>query len=157
MSRLILDLQRSNVWQEVHNNLYESSGFVARRPIPIPTAFVPTTLDSPVCAIWCRSTYAEARKWQRGCKVSQVITINAFSGNMAATAIETRIISQGVTTLLVLSQYTTDYSLRLDFYPWFQDLQVVIWEYQGIVSDTTSESLREIQNSLTTIIGRLPS
>lgn len=88
MPQLILDLQRSDLWQEVHNNLYQSSGFAARRPIPIPTAFIPATLDSPICAIWCRSTYAEARKWQRGCKVSQVIAINAFSGNMAATVAE---------------------------------------------------------------------
>ncbi|HAX78978.1 MAG TPA: hypothetical protein DCY88_24940 [Cyanobacteria bacterium UBA11372] len=156
MTQPILQLGRADLWEEVHNTVYRSSGFVGRRPIPIPHAFVPLTFTNFVSAVWCSSPFAEDRKWQRGCKVSQVTPIGASIAGRNGAITETRIISQGIPTLLAFSQYTNEYSLRLDFYPWYQEIQVMVYQYNGVVSDTTTESLRNIQTSLNVIAQRLP-
>lgn len=156
MTQPILQLGRQNLWQEVHNFVYETSGFVGRRPIPIPHSFVPVTFSNFVAAVWCKSPFVDERKWQRGCKVSQVTPTGIpFSGGGAIT--ETRIITQDQLTLLAFDQYSTEYSLRIDFYPWFSGVQIVCYQYIGVVDDTTSESLRNIQTSLNVIASRLPA
>ncbi|HAJ59293.1 MAG TPA: hypothetical protein DCP31_08515, partial [Cyanobacteria bacterium UBA8543] len=118
--------------------------------------YVPVTFTNFVAIVWCFSSDQNARKWQRGCKVSQVTPIGAAIGGAPGAVTDTRIITQGIPTLLVFSQYTDEYSLRIDFYPWFRSLQIVVYRYTGAVTDTTTESLRNIQTSLNVIAQRLP-
>ncbi|MFB2979582.1 hypothetical protein [Microseira sp. BLCC-F43] len=87
--------------------------------------------------------------------MSQVTPIGVAIGGVPGAVTNTRIISQDVPTLLAFSQYTDEYSLRLDFSPWYRNLQVVVYQYIGAVTDTTTESLKNIQTSLNVIAQRL--
>ncbi|MFB2979581.1 hypothetical protein [Microseira sp. BLCC-F43] len=55
MTQPVLQLSRSDLWTEVHNTVYQSSGFVGRLLVPIPHAYVPVVFTNFVSVIWCFS------------------------------------------------------------------------------------------------------
>lgn len=155
IERLILQLRRSDLWETVYFNNFLSAGFVGQKPIPIPEAYVPITLTTPIAAIYCSSFDPKASRWQRGCKVSQVTPIGANIGSGFGAVTQTKIVSLNVPTLLFFPLFTDEYALLLEFYPWFREVQVSVHQYIGEVTDTTTEALENIQTSLNTITQRM--
>ena len=157
MTQPVVQLGRSDVWGQIFSQAFQSIGFTGRRPIPIRPYIIPASLTSHILAVHCTSLNEdEAGKWQRGCKVTQLISIGRSIAGQNLVAAETRIIGQGLPTLLRLKRYSDEYFIRLDFYPWFSNLFVELWEYRGIDSDTNTEALLSIESSVNQLIQRNP-
>ena len=156
MTQPIVQLGRSDVWGQIFSEQFESVGYVGRRPIPIRPHIIPASFDSHILAISCISDDDDAGKWQRGCKVTQLVSIGRPIAAQNLVATETRIISQALPTLLRFNRYSDEYFIRFDFYPWFSHLFVELWEYRGIDSDTNTEALLSIESGVNQLIQRNP-
>lgn len=156
MTQPIVQLERSDLWGQIFSRTFESTGYVGRRPIPIRPYIIPASFDTHILAIHCISNDDNASRWQRGCKVTQLVSVGRPIGNQNQVATETRIISQALPTLLRFKRYGGEYFIRFDFYPWFSNLFVELWEYRGINSDTNTETLLSIESNVNQLIQRNP-
>lgn len=156
MSQPILQLNNSSLWGQIYSASFETSGYVNQRPIPIRPIIIPFSFDRHVLAFFCQSNDQNAGKWQRGCKVSQLVQVGTNISGQTLLTTETKIISQANPTLLRWQQYSSEYFLRIDFYPWFSHLFIDIREYRGIDTDTNTQALLSIESSVNQLIQNQP-
>ena len=141
----------------IYSREYQSAGREDTRPIPIPSDLINIGLQGHTLIVFCASVEPRSQRWIRGCQISQVqrLPFNVQTSNALVTA--TEIVKLRIPTLLQFPQYQADYDLRIDFYPWFLDLYVEIWEYTGSESDTTTEALVAIASDVRDIYEAITS
>lgn len=147
---------RSQDWSLAFSQQYFTSGFRGNRPIPISPDLINIGLQGHSLAVFCASIDPRSQRWIRGCQISQVQRLGWNIQPSNALVTHSEVVKLRIPTLIQYPKFQIDYDLRIDFYPWFSDLFVEIWEYNGVESDTTTDSLSSIQASLDQIIQRLP-
>lgn len=155
MADTILDFRSEN-WTLVHSLEYRTEGFDGRRPIPIKPDRINVSLEARNLIVYCDAISTRSRYWIRGCLISQVPPISLGASYLREVVTQTELIRLRLPTLVTFSKFSVPYELRIDFFPWFEDVYVEIWAHIGFESDTTTESLLAIQNTLNQIMSRLP-
>jgi hypothetical protein len=113
-------------WQQRFSEGYEadrigSFGWSSIQPVNIPYVFVEQYIRVSITANYKKDT------WKQAANLYQ--TIPTFLGN--SDIISEHLISLGKPEILDLTQYPDGYRLRLEFFPWLRDVNVLIhaWRF----------------------------
>ncbi len=148
MTQPIVELGRSDLW----NLVFDQTLVVTRAPnsflAPAPPYLLPSALTHHILLIHCRSNEERAARWVRGCLVSQMVPVGTATFGQNLAIANTKSVMQFVPTLVMFPKYSFEYFLRINLYRWFSELSIQVWEYTGIDSDTSTETLLSIENDV---------
>lgn len=154
MGNLIADFQQESNWVQTWSDHVEAqpvNGNPNRRT-PIRTISVPILIESPIIAIFVNSDTA-APHWRYAGMCRQVIPTGLTIGGVTNANTEQRKLYLYRINLFVLPRLTAEYSLYIDVPYWIVDLRLNLYEYTGLIGDSTEIAL----NSLEEDIARLES
>lgn len=102
-------------------DLIGNFGYGNIQPVIIPYTFAEQYIRILLTANYKKDT------WKQGAKLYQ--TIPTFLGN--SDVIDERVIALGKPEILDLTQYPDGSKLRLEFFPWFRDINILIHAWQN--------------------------
>lgn len=108
-------------WQQRFSESYESTLVGLDLYTPLFPVEVPYVFEEQYIRILVTAIYKK-RTWRDSCNLYQVIP--TFLGNKDV--ISQHLISLGKPEILDLTQYPDGYRLRLEFFPWLRDANVLI-------------------------------
>jgi hypothetical protein len=148
MSKPILDLLNAASWDYVWGATYQAAPAGNNGFIPIPAIDVPLLLQSSTLAIFCDSRTARPN-WETAGTASRRIQSGLVVGGNFNLGV-----SGGVRlklrqfTLVRFEQIAASYALSISPKFWLKDLEINVFTYNGIDSDSTTEQLNRIERSI---------
>ena len=115
-------------WQQRYNNGFESNPIGSFYP-PLPPVVVPYSFVEQYIRILITSDTATP-SWKRAAKLYQ--TIPTFLSNFDV--IDIKSISLNKPEIFDFTQYADGYKLRLEFFSWFKDVDVLIHAWRSNIS-----------------------
>jgi hypothetical protein len=155
VSKPILELGNSNNWSPVWA-FSTTSQPVPDRPgytFPIEDIEVPFVLDAHIIAVAMRSPSASAGRRYAGKATRKVPTGITIGGNFDVTVGERRDLYLNRINLCRFTRLSQYYGLVIEPYWKIKDIEIAIFKYVGVDSDTTSESLNRIEQAIDNING----
>lgn len=154
MSAFILELQSAGVWQQVYNESREGIPISEKHHIPIPAFEIGLLFEHHILAVRCISTTAKAH-WRFAGNLSQRFQIGT-GGSTSPLPVVTaarRGLRLNRAELIRFPRLTTNYELLFEVPHWIKDMRLTVWEYSGIESDTTEETLIRIEDRMNSFGG----
>ncbi|MEH1810886.1 MAG: hypothetical protein V7K26_00095 [Nostoc sp.] len=135
----ILNLLDASSWNQVYT---QSKNAVQVTPlggyIPIPAFEVPVIMHSRVFVI--RNICINTRpRWRFAGNLKSRVAAPIAGINSPPVEIASFYIQLNRTKLIVLPVFVNNYDLVLETATWLKDLSITIWEYVGVIEDTTEE------------------
>ena len=147
MSKPILELQNSSKW----DRLWDYS--VAAQPVPdrpgytleIPPIILPFQLENHIIAISARSATARA-SWKQAGRVSKKIQTGIMVGGTPDVTIsDGRKLYLNQINLFRFTPYTANYALEIIPKYYLTQIELSLWVYTGVDSDTVTSQLNRIE------------
>ncbi len=152
MSRAILDLQNRANWQPFWSGERDSVFLADGSRVPLAPIEVPVLFDNHIIAILVDSRTAK-RSWRIAGNVSRKIQTGIIFNDAPDTSIaDNRVLKLFEMNLFRFEQLTSTYSLEIAPKWWIKDIQIDIFIYTGIDSDTLTEQLNRIESDLDAIL-----
>lgn len=158
MGNLIADFQQENNWVQTwadHVEAQPVNGNPNRR-IPIRTIVVPILIESPVLGIFVNSDTA-APHWRYAGMCRQIIPTGLTIGGVTNAHTERRKLYLYRLNLLILPKLTAEYSLQIDVPYWIIDLRLNLFEYVGLIGDSTEIALNSLEEDIARIESKIDS
>lgn len=142
MSDLVLQLQSSNVWNKIYDEDRMATSITATTHTRIPAFEVGILINRHVLAVRCLSDTAKAN-WRFAGTLIQKFHIGSGGVASPLPIVEGARVGLRInrSRLIMFPTYVSSYGLILEPPFWFKDMQFTVWEYTGIISDTTREYL----------------
>lgn len=152
----VLQLTNPNNWNQIYsqNHVAEVLGTNPPKYKPIPEIQFPLILERHILVISASSNVTPP-SWRFAGFVDQRIRTGltaggAYDGNAAQEKIYlTR------NTLIQFPRLTDDYTMTIKIPYWIEQIQLIVWEYVGSISDSTDESLAALQVTANEIKGKV--
>lgn len=156
---LILQLTNQQNWYKLYDEHREARLLAPRGHIPIPAFEIPILLENRVLA--CRVLCPDAKsRWRFGGNLSQRWQLGSGGGQSALPVADgsTFYLRVNRSKLLIVPQYG-NYQLLYEPPTWFKNVQFTLWQYTGLVEDSTEkkvdlarERLFDIESKIDTIL-----
>lgn len=147
MSKPILNLSDSSKWQSLWSGSFSALG-IAGKPgyhYPIDPILVPVLLESRIIAITATSATAKPKWWYAG-KVRQIIQTGITVGGVVdAASVNVKKLSLDKINLLIFQPLTPTYALEFEPIWWLDVIELSVWAYTGVDSDTVTQQLDRIE------------
>lgn len=147
MSKPILQLQNGANWSSLWSysvaavSIPDKPGFTA----PIAPILVPFLLENHIIAISATSPTAKPR-WKFAGNIAKKISTGIVTGGTPDTTIsDSRPLFLNRINLFRFTPYTTTYALEIAPPYWLTQLDLILWIYSGVDSDTATEQLNRIE------------
>ena len=145
MSKPILQLGNSANWLQV----WTSAIVATRTPdggfIPMPPLQCPVRLESRIITIYTYSARAKAT-WQIAGVLTRKIRAGVLVGGGYDVGVaDLKLLRLNKNNLYIFDPLETDYEIEISPKYWLEDLEVAVFEYIGIDTDTVSEKLNQIE------------
>lgn len=147
---IVYDLGNSANWQLTNSIERVAEPVITRvleRYYPIPDFEAPIQLSSPILAIYIESE-SDPGTWRRGGFVKQKIRtgIVGGGGNDAYLTVKPMYLRQINTYTFPL--VSTAYSLEFSIPFWLRQISINVYEYTGLIADTTEQTIDEVKQLL---------
>jgi hypothetical protein len=144
---LILNLGNPDNWNQVYNTTVAALLIGNGRYAPIPKIAVPIQLESPILAVYI-SCSPNKPTWKFGAWLNQNIFTGLTIGGLTdAENVQRRKIWLNKISLARLDKLSENYAVSFDIPKWFESVSISLWEYTGIISDSTEELINEIRDN----------
>jgi hypothetical protein len=147
MSKPILNLSDSSKWDSLWFGSFAALGLPDKPGYhyPIDPILVPVLLESRIIAITTTSATAKP-KWTYAGKARQKIQTGITVGGVAdAASVSVKKLSLDKLNLLVFAALTPTYALEIEPIWWLSEIELSVWEYTGVDSDTVTDQLNRIE------------
>lgn len=147
MSKPILNLSDSSKWQSLWFGSFIALGLPDKPGYhyPLDPILVPVLLETRIIAITATSTTARP-KWTYAGKARQKIQTGITVGGVVdAAAVSVKKLSLDKLNLLVFPSLTPTYALEIEPIWWLERIELSVWTYVGVDSDTVTEQLNRIE------------
>lgn len=115
---------------------------------PIPEWTAPVILENRILAISADSDTAQ-QNWKYAGQAMQVITTGLTVGGQADTVNSVKKFYLRQISLLQFPDTSFEYTLKIKIPFWIRDIQLLIWEYTGPITNTYDQILTEIKEAVT--------
>ncbi len=147
MSKPVLNLSDSSKWELLWSGSFTALG-IANKPgyhHPLDPISVPVLLESRIIAITATSATAKDKWWYAG-KARQIIQTGITVGGVAdAASVSIKKLSLDKINLLVFPSLTPTYALEIEPIWWLSEIDLSVWTYTGVDSDTVTQQLDRIE------------
>jgi hypothetical protein len=148
MIKPILQLGNSNNWSAIWSGSFVAATDPDGSYFPLSAIAVPVLLENHTIAIVCSSSSAKP-SWRIagnvGRKIQTGITIG---GNPDTTIPSGQLLRLDRINLVRFEQITSNYALEILPKFWLKDLSINVFGYTGIESDTVTEQLNRIEQTI---------
>jgi hypothetical protein len=152
MSRPILQLQNSANWQFIWSGSSASVALANGSRVPMPPIQVPILLENHTIAIVCTSATARP-SWKIAGNVGRRIQTGLGAlGVPDTTIVDGRVLRLRSPNLIRFEQLTATYVLEISPKFWLTEIDISIFAYTGIDSDTLTEQLNRIELDLSAFL-----
>lgn len=139
MSNPIVDLNNPDNWSMVYNQTTVAGRLSTTEYYPIIPFDLPILITSPLLFISVENIDAKPW-WYLGCRLQQRISTALSPGDVIGRYAKVPI---NRPSLFRFPMYAAQYSLRCEIPPWFDRMKIAIWEYSGVVGDSTESLINE--------------
>lgn len=148
MARPILQLQNSSNWQAFWSGSSASATLPNGSRVPMPPIEVPLLFENHTIAIVATSPTAKPT-WKIAGNVGRKIQAGIFSQGTPDTAIaDSRVLRLNRPNLIRFEQVTPTYALEIIPKWWLKDIDIAVFVYTGIDSDTVTEQLNRLERAI---------
>jgi hypothetical protein len=149
MGKPILALQNTDNWQSLWSTSVAASKLADGSFIPLAPIVVPYLLETDILAIQVSATTAKP-SWRVAGDVAKKIAtgITTPGGSPDVTISDRRLLWFNQLNLYRFTRLTDTYALEITPKWWIKDIQLDIFIYTGIDTDTTTEQLNRIEFTL---------
>ncbi len=152
MSQIVAALNSPLAWQQVYSESREGYPLSETSYYPIPSYNVPLIFDSFLLMVGTSSQYARAH-WKLGCWLTQ--TVDVPLADFDEIRLKKYFVPINDATLIRLDAIAPQYRLKVDIPWWMRELRLTIYEYQGVLSDSTEDLVRSEAELIRTDILRV--
>ena len=147
MSRLTLT---ENNWNQLYSTTLVADPVPSRveNYFPIPEFSIPIILDNRILAILAESDTAQ-QNWKYAGQAKQVIQTGLTVGGVADTVNSVKKFYLRQISLLQFPDTAPSYTLKIKIPFWIRDLELILWEYTGPITNTYDQILTEIKEAVT--------
>ncbi|MGB6301537.1 MAG: hypothetical protein WBF90_35885 [Rivularia sp. (in: cyanobacteria)] len=158
MSNLIVEFQQQDNWEQIWSDHIEAQPIDGNpnRRIPIRTIPIPILVSSPIVAFFVDSDTA-APHWRYAGMCRQIIPTGLTIGGVTNANVEQRKLYLYRINLLVLPRLTAEYSLFIDVPYWIVDLRLNLFEYTGLIADSTEISFLSLEEDISRLEDKIDS
>jgi hypothetical protein len=152
MSKPILQLQNAANWRSIWSTSVASVKLADGSSQFIPPIIVPVLLETNIITIYAASQSAKP-SWQIAGNVARKISTGiTLPGGSPDTAIaELRLLRLNQLNLFRFQRLTDTYALEIRPKWWIEDIDLNIFIYTGVDSDTTTEQLNRMELTINEI------
>jgi len=144
MSNPVLQLSNAANWEDVYDEPTTAYQISSTRHAPIGEIIVPYLFERHILAIYATSNNANPT-WHFAGFLNQKVSLGLVAGGaFNADAVERRKIWLNRITLLFFPKYTSTYAISFNVPKWFKHINLSVFEYRGIESDSTEDLIREL-------------
>jgi hypothetical protein len=144
---LILDLANPVNWNQVYSTTVAAVFIGSDRYAPIPKITVPVLLESQVVACYV-TCLPDKPTWRFAAWMNQNIQTGLTIGGLTdAENVQRRKIWLRKITLARLEKLSENYSISFDVPSWFQSVSLQVWEYTGVIEDSTEDLINQIRDN----------
>lgn len=142
----VLQLTNPNNWEQIYsqNHLAQVLGSNPLKYKPIPEIVFPFLLDRHILVISAESNVAPP-SWRFAGFVDQRIRTGLTAGGAYDGYASQAKIYLTRNTLIQFPALTDDYALSVKIPYWIEQIQLIVWQYSGPVSDSTETALAALQ------------
>lgn len=138
MGNPIVDLNSPDNWQLAYNET-TVAGRLAGGYIPLIPFDLPILFTSPLLLISAENIDAKPW-WFLGCKLQQKVLTAISPGEAIGRYAKVPI---NRPALFRFPMYSAQYSLRCEVPPWFDRMKISVWEYSGVIGDSTETLIQD--------------
>lgn len=159
MSNLILQLSRQQNWYKLYDEQRYAQIIGTNSHVPIPAFEIPIVIYNQVLA--CRVLVQNAgSRWRFGGTLSQRWQLGSGGSQSPLPVADGNVFRLRInrSRLLIVPQYG-DYQVLYEPPTWFRNVQFTLWQYTGLVKDSTEqkvdlarERLFNIESKIDTIL-----
>jgi hypothetical protein len=145
MGRVIFDAGDSSKWNFLWDTTVNSASAPGGRYYPIADITIPFLLSTEVIAIYAISETARPN-WKSAGFLNQKIRtgITVGGNNDGRFNGSQRVLLNQINVLNIpTTSYTPEYSLTFTVHPWHEDITLQVWEFTGVVNDSTEDIMIE--------------
>lgn len=146
------DLISPGSWVQVYSEQRVAQSVSANEFYPIPPYFVSILLHSPLLVVGTVSNDARAT-WRLGGYLQQFI--DAPDTDFLEIPTKKQFIPLNSFTLCRYPQWTTAYKLRFQVPSWIREIRLIIYEYQGTLTDSTEELVTAVTDLIRVDLTRI--
>ena len=141
MATLLLDLNNEQNWQLAYNETAVAGrvGGSTLEYYPLLPFELPILLQSPILLISAENIDAKPW-WFLGLRIQQRVSTSLSFGEVSGS---NRKIPVNRPSLIQFPPYAPQYSLRVEIPPWFDKMKIAVWEYTGLIDDSTESLVQE--------------
>ena len=147
---LIYDFGNSLSWELLYSNTYTAEPVPLRELreyFPIPDTILPIIVQSPIIAIYALST-SDPGTWRYGGRIRQRVNTGIAFGGVYDGIVSERRFNLRRVNVLQFDPLVNGYALELIIPYWLRDIGFSIWEYVGLIEDTTETQLDDIETKI---------
>lgn len=144
MSNPVLQLSNAANWEDVYNQSFAAQPITPTVFAPLGEIIVPYLFERHIIAVHATSSSAKP-SWYFAGFLNQKIQLGLIPGGSPdADAVQQRKIWLNRITLLFFPKITSTYAVSFNVPKWFDSVNLNIFEYQGVESDSTEDLIREL-------------
>ena len=144
MSNPVLQLSNAANWEDIYNESTNAFQISSSKFAPIGEITVPYLFERHIIAIYATSNKAKST-WHFAGFLNQKLNLGLVLGGASnAYALQRRKIWLNQITLLFFPKYTSSYAISFNVPEWFEHINLNVFEYRGIESDSTEDLIREL-------------
>ena len=156
MSQPLVNLQSQGLWVQVFNEARQARQVTDTDFAPIPAFEIGFLFEAHILAARSSSTTAKAH-WRFAGLLNQRFQIGTggAASPLPVVTAKSHALKLNRSALVQFERLTSNYELLFEPAYWLRDLQLTIWEYRGLVSDTTEEKIELVLDATDRIEERL--
>ena len=144
MGNPVLQLSNRANWEDVYSETKSAQVITSTRNAPIPEITIPYLFERHIIAVYATSSTAKPT-WHFAGFLNQKIQLGLVPGGSPdADAVQRRKIWLNRITLLFFPKITSTYAISFNVPEWFTNVNLNVFEYRGIESDSTENLIREL-------------
>ena len=150
--RPVLQLGDTNNWDLTWSDERQATEGAGRKYIPIPEIVVPVIFENHWLAVLATSLTAKPSWNFAGFLVQKVRLGLVVGGGYEAAGTQKRKIWLDQVTLIQYQRLTPDYVVAFQVPKWIAQINLTVWQYTGIDSDTLSQQLVIIESKIDSLL-----
>ena len=156
MSQPVLNLQSQGNWVNVYSEDRTARQVTDTNFAPIPAFEIGFLFEAHILAVRCLSDSAKPT-WRFAGILNQAFQIGTGGGVSPLPVVSgsSQTMRLNRSSLVQFERLTSNYQLVFEPAYWLKDIRLTVWEYRGLVSDTTEEKIGLVLNATNRIEERL--